>query len=123
MLMFRLSQIIAALTTGGDAYLIDLRTKHRSRVELEEPYEEGDPPNASGLFSTIRFNPSGSLIFCGTSAGMILVFNSRTKSVSHNHCPLSRSIDPRRLLSLSADIEYPARALFADLSSRRPGID
>ncbi|VDC02495.1 unnamed protein product [Peniophora sp. CBMAI 1063] len=79
------SQIIAALTSSGDAYIIDLRLKYRSRVELEEPYEEGDEPHASGHFSTIRFNPSGNLLFCGTTAGMILVFNSRTKSLVGRH--------------------------------------
>ena len=103
-LMFRLSQIIATLTQGGDAYMIDLRSKYRSRVELEEPYEEEDTPHASGLFSTIRFNPSGTLLFCGTTAGMILVFNSRTKSVRLYVLAPSRGIDRLRLLSSSVDI-------------------
>ena len=42
------SQIILALLQSGDAYLVDLRKKHRGRVELEEvQYESDDEANAS----------------------------------------------------------------------------
>ena len=36
------SQIILALLHSGDAYLVDLRKKHRGRVELEEVQDDSD---------------------------------------------------------------------------------
>ena len=97
------SQIILALLQSGDAYLVDLRKKHRGRVELEEvQYESDDEANASPrcvppllplplcrqitwhrtAMTVAQFDPTGRYIFVGTSTGSILVFNTRTKTVS-----------------------------------------
>ena len=97
------SQIILALLQSGDAYLVDLRKKYRGRVELEEVQDDSDeesgassryvpifPPvllcrcsacNRSAM-TVAQFDPTGRHIFVGTSTGSILVFNTRTKTVS-----------------------------------------
>lgn len=97
------SQIILALLQSGDAYLVDLRKKYRGRVELEEVQDDSDEesgassrcalpllPFSSCIYSACdrsamtvaQFDPTGRHIFVGTSTGSILVFNSRTKTVS-----------------------------------------
>jgi COMPASS component SWD1 len=98
------SQIILALLQSGDAYLVDLRKKYRGRVELEEVQDDSDEesgapsryalpllPFSSCAYSACdrsamtvaQFDPTGRHIFVGTSTGSILVFNTRTKTVSH----------------------------------------
>jgi len=98
------SQIILALLQSGDAYLVDLRKKYRGRVELEEVQDDSDEesgapsryarpllPFSSCIYSACdrsamtvaQFDPTGRHIFVGTSTGSILVFNTRTKTVSY----------------------------------------
>jgi hypothetical protein len=98
-----LSQITLALLQSGDAYLVDLRKKHRGRVELEEVQDDSDDDSSASprcallLLSVLlcrcsachrsamtaaQFDPTGRHIFVGTSTGSILVFNTRTKTVS-----------------------------------------
>ncbi|KAJ3765427.1 WD40 repeat-like protein [Lentinula raphanica] len=85
----RNSQIILALLTTGEVYLIDLRKNHRSRTELYEP--EGDEDGIEGqstrryTMTVARFDTSGKYVFIGTSGGYILVFNSRTKIMIARH--------------------------------------
>ncbi|KAI0047292.1 WD40 repeat-like protein [Auriscalpium vulgare] len=85
----RNSQIILVLLSPGDAYLVDLRKKHRGRVELEEVQyasdEEGQMNTHRSAMSVARFDPSGKNVFVGTSLGSILVFNSRTKTMVARH--------------------------------------
>jgi len=98
------SQIVLALLSTGEAYLCDLRKTERSRIELVELMEESDDEQGQSTrtryvlalvslvpttfivvrsFMTVaRFEPSGKYIFIGTTAGSLLVFNSRTKTVS-----------------------------------------
>ena len=98
------SQIVLALLSTGEAYLCDLRKTERSRIELVELMEESDDEQGQSTrtryvlpfcflgtahldcrrsFMTVaRFEPSGKYIFIGTTAGSLLVFNSRTKAVS-----------------------------------------
>lgn len=104
----RNSHIILALLGSGEAYLVDLRKENRGQVELCEVQEESDdegevqgnrqrcvifsPRNHSMLIriqpmhraamTVARFDPTGKHIFVGTSSGSVLVFNTRTKSVS-----------------------------------------
>ncbi|KAF7331669.1 WD-REPEATS-REGION domain-containing protein [Mycena kentingensis (nom. inval.)] len=83
----RNSRIILVLLTNGEAYLVDERKGHRSRVELGESFEETDDDmNGSGPSNRVRsgitiarFDPSGKHVYVGTSAGHILVFNTRKK--------------------------------------------
>ncbi|KAJ3817601.1 WD40 repeat-like protein [Lentinula raphanica] len=85
----RNSQVILALLTTGEVYLIDLRKNHRSRTELYEP--EGDEDGIEGqstrryTMTVARFDTSGKYVFIGTSGGYILVFNSRTKTMIARH--------------------------------------
>lgn len=97
------SQIILALLQSGDAYLVDLRKKHRGRVELEEVQDDSDDESGASprcallllplplcrcsachrsAMTAAQFDPTGRYIFVGTSTGSILVFNTRTKTVS-----------------------------------------
>jgi COMPASS component SWD1 len=84
------------LLSTGDAYVVDRRKNHRGRIELEEPLDADEDVQryVSLCFYTLflrlfrsamtmaRFDPSGKYIFIGTAAGTLLVFNSRTKTVS-----------------------------------------
>ncbi|EKM59556.1 uncharacterized protein PHACADRAFT_85948 [Phanerochaete carnosa HHB-10118-sp] len=85
------SQILLVLLTPGDAYIVDLRSQHRSRVELCEVQEESDEEyqshsNKHRSISTVaRFDPSGKHVFIGTSNGQVLVFNTRTKTMIARH--------------------------------------
>ncbi|KAK0453170.1 WD40 repeat-like protein [Armillaria borealis] len=81
----RNSKIIVALMDTGDVYLVDLRKEHRSRVELVEVQEEGEEDSRHSDMTVARFDPSGRYIFVGTSAGTILVFNTRTKAMIARH--------------------------------------
>jgi hypothetical protein len=97
------SQIILALLQPGDAYLVDLRKKYRGRVELEEVQDDSDGESSASprcallllsllvcrysdfhrsAMTVAQFDPTGRHIFVGTSTGSILVFNTRTKTVS-----------------------------------------
>jgi hypothetical protein len=97
------SQIILALLQSGDAYLVDLRKKYRGRVELEEVQDDSDEESGASsryafpllpfssckysaydrsAMTVAQFDPTGRHIFVGTSTGSILVFNTRTKTVS-----------------------------------------
>jgi hypothetical protein len=49
------SQIILTLLQSGDAYLVDLRKKHRGRVELEEVQDDSDDESGASPRSTITF--------------------------------------------------------------------
>ncbi|TFK43045.1 WD40-repeat-containing domain protein [Crucibulum laeve] len=82
----RNSQVILALLTTGDAYVVDLRKEHRSRTELYEVLEESEEeePSRPGM-TCARFDPSGKHIFVGTTAGSLLVFNTRTKTMIARH--------------------------------------
>jgi COMPASS component SWD1 len=91
------------LLQSGDAYLVDLRKKHRGRVELEEVQDDSDDESSASpryalplllllpcrysardrsAMTVAQFDPTGRHIFVGTSTGSILVFNTRTKTVS-----------------------------------------
>ncbi|KAK2462310.1 hypothetical protein APHAL10511_005616 [Amanita phalloides] len=83
----RNSNIILALLSTGEAYVTDLRKEHRSRVELcevlarEDMYDEAQSSRSRSAMTVARFDPSGKYVFVGTSAGTILVFNTRTKTM------------------------------------------
>ncbi|KAI0775475.1 WD40 repeat-like protein [Irpex lacteus] len=85
----RNSQILLVLLSAGDAYIVDLRKKHRTRVELCEVDDEGEDevqmskPRAA--VTVARFDPSGKHVFLGTSSAHILVFNTRTKTMIARH--------------------------------------
>jgi COMPASS component SWD1 len=84
----RNSQIILTLLQSGDAYLVDLRKKHRGRVELEEVQDDSDDESGASPRSAMtvaQFDPTGRHIFVGTSTGSILVFNTRTKTMVARH--------------------------------------
>ncbi|TFK74390.1 COMPASS complex protein [Pluteus cervinus] len=86
----RNSQIVLVLMSTGEAYLVDLRKEHHSRVELCEALDEGeDEAQAAGRprppMTAARFDPSGKHIFIGTASGYILVFNTRTKTMVARH--------------------------------------
>ncbi|KAF7301216.1 WD-REPEATS-REGION domain-containing protein [Mycena indigotica] len=83
----RNSQIILALLTTGEAFIVDQRKAHRSRVELCEMLDESDE-EAGGSSARVRsaitiarFDPSGKHVYMGTTNGQILVFNTRTKTM------------------------------------------
>ncbi|ETW84254.1 hypothetical protein HETIRDRAFT_21704, partial [Heterobasidion irregulare TC 32-1] len=108
-------QIVLVLLTTGDAYLVDLREKHRGRVELYEVQDESDEEAqiaaSRSAMTVARFDPSGKHIFIGTSVGSILVFNTRTKSMVARHkiagAGIMRGLDfaksGRRLVTNSSD--------------------
>lgn len=102
------SQIVLALLSNGEAFIIDLRKKYQGKYCLEEVQDESDeeahmsaPPRCVFSLSDVtvpwthtlyvslprsymtvaRFDPTGKHVFVGTSLGYILVFNTRTKSV------------------------------------------
>ncbi|KAJ7067830.1 WD40-repeat-containing domain protein [Mycena amicta] len=84
----RNSRIILALLTTGEAFLVDQRKTHRSRVELCEILMDESEDEAGGSSARVRsaitiarFDPSGKHVFMGTSNGQILVFNTRTKTM------------------------------------------
>ncbi|KAH9938717.1 WD40-repeat-containing domain protein [Fomitopsis serialis] len=85
----RNSQIVVVLLSPGDAYLVDLRKQYRSRVELCEIQEgsedEGQGSRARSAMTVVRFDPTGRYVFAGTSAGSVLVFNTRTKTMIARH--------------------------------------
>jgi len=90
----RNSQIVLALLSSGEAYIVDLRKEHRGRYELCEPEDddgnEEEPSSSRGPQSNVavtvaRFDPTGRYVFLGTSSGTILVFNSRTKTMIARH--------------------------------------
>lgn len=108
------SHIVLTLLGTGEAYLADLRKEHRGRVELCEVQEDSDDENqvsrsryadtfypcffffsegrnlcgSRSAMTVARFDPSGKHIFIGTSSGSVLVFNTRTKTVSDTHLTL-----------------------------------
>ncbi|KAF8629362.1 hypothetical protein AX15_003493 [Amanita polypyramis BW_CC] len=88
----RNSNIILTLLSTGEVYVTDLRKEIRSRVELcetqaqEDSDEEGHSSRSSRSAMTVaRFDPSGKYVFIGTTAGAILVFNTRTKTMIARH--------------------------------------
>ncbi|KAJ3477680.1 hypothetical protein NLI96_g10297 [Meripilus lineatus] len=85
----RNSKIVLVLLAAGEAYLVDLRKDHRSRIELcetqDDETEEVPTTRLRGAMTVARFDPSGKHIFLGTSLGYMLVFNSRTKTVVGRH--------------------------------------
>ncbi|PFH50346.1 hypothetical protein AMATHDRAFT_4081 [Amanita thiersii Skay4041] len=87
----RNSKIVLVLLSTGEPYIADLRKEHRSRVELCEVQEESDeegaavPSRPRSAMTVARFDPLGSHVFVGTSAGTILVFNTRTKTMVARH--------------------------------------
>ncbi|CAL1702037.1 unnamed protein product [Somion occarium] len=82
----RNSQILLVLLSVGEAYIVDLRKEHRGRTELCEPDDaDEDSRQRNAAFTVARFDPSGKHIFIGTSAGYIVVFNSRTKTMVARH--------------------------------------
>ncbi|KAJ7593132.1 WD40 repeat-like protein [Mycena floridula] len=79
-------KIILALTITGEAYLVDLRKEHLSRVELAELEDWADEPQRRPApMTVVRFDPSGKLIYAGTAAGTLLVFNTRTQTMVGRH--------------------------------------
>ncbi|EPT03135.1 hypothetical protein FOMPIDRAFT_130234 [Fomitopsis schrenkii] len=111
----RNSQIVLVLLSPGDAYLVDQRKQYRSRIELceiqEESEEEGQGSRPRSLMTVVRFDPTGRYIFAGTSAGSVLVFNTRTKTMIARHkisgAGIIRALDfakgGRRLVTNSSD--------------------
>ncbi|KAF8164829.1 COMPASS complex protein [Crassisporium funariophilum] len=87
------SQIVLVLLVTGEAFVCDLRTEHKSRVELLETLldegEEEDESNGNvpvrSMLTVARFEPSGKLIFVGNASGYLLVFNTRTKLMIARH--------------------------------------
>jgi COMPASS component SWD1 len=84
-------QIILALLSTGETYLVDLRKENRGQVELCEVQDESDDEGESQVsrqrsaMTVARFDPTGKHIFVGTSSGSVLVFNTRTKSMVARH--------------------------------------
>ncbi|KAF8966453.1 WD40-repeat-containing domain protein [Flammula alnicola] len=82
------SQIVLVLLATGEAYVCDMRKKHRSRIELLETIldegEDEDAPMRSPM-TVARFEPTGKNIFVGTASGFLLVFNTRTKTMIARH--------------------------------------
>jgi COMPASS component SWD1 len=113
----RNSKIILAVLQTGEAYVADLRKDFRSQTELFDNQEESDEEGqqSSGkirhAITTARFDPTGRYIFTGTSNGIILVFNTRTKTLIARHkLPSTSSIKGldfalggRRLVTNSSD--------------------
>lgn len=110
------SQILLVLLGPGDAYVVDLRRQHRGRVELCELQDDSDDEtqtsksrfvypfgnlvdhisrDSRSTMTVVHFDPSGKHIFAGTSTASVLVFNTRTKTVST--WPTSSSLLTRRL--------------------------
>ncbi|KAF8632023.1 hypothetical protein AX17_004966 [Amanita inopinata Kibby_2008] len=85
----RNSNIILVLLSTGEAYVTDLRREHRSRTELCEVLDDSDDEGLSSrsrsAMTVARFDPSGKYVFIGTSAGTILVFNTRIKNMIARH--------------------------------------
>ncbi|KNZ73663.1 Retinoblastoma-binding protein 5, partial [Termitomyces sp. J132] len=83
----RNSNIVLALLGSGEAYVEDLRRNSRSRIELCEvqQQEDGQSSRSRSNMTVARFDPSGKLIFIGTSSGYVLVFNTRTKVMVARH--------------------------------------
>ncbi|KAK7471097.1 chromatin binding protein [Stygiomarasmius scandens] len=81
----RNSQIVLALLSTGEVYLIDLRKNHRSRVELCEPDDGDEEGGRRSAMTVARFDPSGKHVFIGTHSGSILVFSTRTKTMVARH--------------------------------------
>ncbi|KAF9004774.1 COMPASS complex protein [Cyathus striatus] len=85
------SQIILALLATGEAFIVDLRKKHKSRTELyevleeEEEDEDGQSGRSRPALTCARFDPTGKYVFIGTNVGSILVFNTRTKTMIARH--------------------------------------
>ena len=52
------SQILLVLLSAGDAYIVDLRKKYRTRVELCEVEDEAEDEAQDALSSTVRGNAS-----------------------------------------------------------------
>ncbi|KAL0949062.1 hypothetical protein HGRIS_009160 [Hohenbuehelia grisea] len=107
----RNSNIVLVLLNTGDAYVVDLRKEHRSRVELVDEMEDGHTDKSRSAMTVARFDTSGKHIFIGTSMGCVLVFNSRTKTLVGRHkiagAGIMRGFDfakgGRRLVTNSAD--------------------
>jgi COMPASS component SWD1 len=103
------SQILLVLLSTGEAYIVDLRKDHKGRFELCDFQEEDDRQRyvlvlqmfgrtlmmniRSSAMTVARFDPSGKLVFVGTSNGNILVFHTRTKSVRKYLSPGMTEID------------------------------
>nr|GAT47739.1 predicted protein [Mycena chlorophos] len=72
----RNSRIILALLATGEAFVVDRRKAHFSRIELIDESE-----SVRSGFTIARFEPSGKHIFLGTGSSQISVFNTRTKTL------------------------------------------
>ncbi|KZW04004.1 WD40 repeat-like protein, partial [Exidia glandulosa HHB12029] len=86
----RNSKIVLVVLASGEAFIVDTRHDHHSRIELCETIDESDEEAQRYLYlrsaiTTAKFNPSGKLVFAGTAAGSLLVFNTRTGTMIGRH--------------------------------------
>ncbi|EKM75695.1 hypothetical protein AGABI1DRAFT_122989 [Agaricus bisporus var. burnettii JB137-S8] len=106
----RNSKIILALLSTGELFIMDMRKEYRGRIELDdnllllnnnhthvEEKEEGEEESTlvtplpvqrdikRSPITVARFDISGRYVFAGTANGMVLVFNTRTKSMVGRH--------------------------------------
>ncbi|KAH8830539.1 WD40 repeat-like protein [Flagelloscypha sp. PMI_526] len=81
----RNSQIVLALMGSGEVYMVDMRKSKNTRVELVEPPDEGGEDDSTRGMTAAKFDPTGKLIFVGTTGSTILVFNSRTQRMVARH--------------------------------------
>ena len=99
------SNIILVTTSAGEVFVVDRRAAYEGRYVLEAEDGTHQPcvliavsvstlnvPTRRVDFTCAKFNPSGKLIFAGTSTGVILVFNTRTQIV---HSPYTSLFDIR----------------------------
>lgn len=91
------SKIILAILATGEAFVVDRRPGQVVKADLRLPVAEGVshrsvvvtlPPQYTHQTHRVNvqsaaFSPNGSLIYLGSSDGAIVIFNCRTKTVSH----------------------------------------